>query len=420
VVFVKRAVFALLLLVASARAQEAPPSDPNDVINTLLGGLLGFRDLTGPELQKEVAEVGGVPFRSDVPVDFMTRPELARYLKALFDAEYPEARAHVDQRILVALDLLPADTDLRGLRARILEENIAGFYDERPGKKRLYAISDDRRFSPANQLILSHELRHALQDQYVDVHHSLPDSVGDYDDRRLAWLSLLEGDATWVMERFLLRRLPGGEEAEEALGSVALPTPSVPGAPPVVRDQLVLPYLVGREFARALWKRGGAEALKEAWRHPPESTEQVLHPEKYFSHELPRPVEVSYVPPGGKLLGEGVLGELLMRTLLGEGEEANAAGWGGDRYRAWDLAGRTLLVWRSVWDSGEAARAFLAALRARFEHTHGVPAREEGYAVYGRGPWRFAIAERAGGVLFLSSDDPKALREALHGMAAAP
>ncbi|HKC13101.1 MAG TPA: hypothetical protein VKI41_13800, partial [Vicinamibacteria bacterium] len=239
--FVKRAVLALLLFVAPARAQEPPPSDPNDVVNTLLGGLLGFRDLTGPELQKEVAEVGGVPFRSDVPVDFMTRPELARYLKTVFDAEYPEARARVDQRILVGLDLLPADIDLRGVRARILEENIAGFYDERPGKKRLYAISADRRFTPANQLILSHELRHALQDQYVDVHHALPDSVGDYDDRRLAWLSMLEGDATWVMERFLLRRLPGGEEAEEALGSFTLPTPSVPGAPPVVRDQLVLP-----------------------------------------------------------------------------------------------------------------------------------------------------------------------------------
>jgi hypothetical protein len=419
-VHVKRTLLALLLLVAPARAQEPPPSDPNDVINVLLGGLLGLRDLSGPELQKEVAEVGGVPFRSDVPVDFMTRPDLARYLKTLFDAEYPEAKARVDQRILVGLDLLSADADLRALRARILEENIAGFYDERPGKKRLYAISEDRRLTPANQLILSHELRHALQDQYVDVHQSLPDSVGDYDDRRLAWLSLLEGDATWVMERFLLRRLPGGEEAEEALGSLTLPIPSVPGAPPVVRDQLVLPYLVGRDFARALWKRGGAEALKDAWRHPPESTEQVLHPEKYFSHESPRPVDVSYVPPGGKLLGEGVLGELLTRTLLGEGEEANAAGWGGDRYRAWDLGGRSLLVWRSVWDNGEAARAFLAAVRARFERTRGAPAREEGYAVYGSGPWRFAIGERGGGIVLVSSDDAKALREALHGMAAAP
>ena len=46
--------------------------------------------------------------------------------------------------MLIALDLLPAGTDLRAVRARVLEENIAGFYDERPGKKRLYAVSEDR------------------------------------------------------------------------------------------------------------------------------------------------------------------------------------------------------------------------------------------------------------------------------------
>jgi hypothetical protein len=73
-----------------------------------------------------------------------------------------------------------------------------------------------------------------------------------------------------------------------------------------------------------------------------------------------------------------------------------------------------------VWDSGEAGRAFLTAVRSRFERTHGAPAREEGYAVYGSGPWRFAIGERGGGVVLVSSDDPKALREALHGMTAAP
>ena len=52
------------------------------------------------------------------------------------------------------------------LRARVLEENVAGFYDERPSKRRLYAVSEDRTFSPMNQIVLAHELRHALQDQY--------------------------------------------------------------------------------------------------------------------------------------------------------------------------------------------------------------------------------------------------------------
>jgi len=397
-------------------AQEPPPADPSDLVNTLLTGLLGFQELTGPELQREVAEAGGIPFRADVPLDFMTRAELSRYVRELLDAEYPEAKARIDQRTLVAFDLLAPQTDLRALRARVLEDNIAGFYDERPGRKRLYAVSADRRLSPANQLILSHELRHALQDQYVDLHAQLPDAVGDFDDRRVAWVSLLEGDATLVMERFLLRRLPGAE-ADGALSGLSLPTaPEVPGAPPVVRDQLVLPYLIGLDFVRALWQRGGATAIRQAWARPPESSEQVLHPEKYFARESPRPVDVSYTPKGGRLLNEGVLGELFARTLLGEGEERGAEGWGGDGFRVWDLGGRTLLVWRSVWDRPEDARTFEAAARRRFAAAHGDPEWRSGSAVYSGGSWRWALAPRAGGVQLVASDDGAALADALRAL----
>jgi hypothetical protein len=405
-----------LLLAEPVLPQEPPPGDPTtDLVNALLSGLLGFRDLTGPELQKEVAEAGGIPFRADVPVDFMTRAEMGRYLHLVLDAEYPEAKARVDQRTLVAFGLLSPQTDLRALRARVLEENIAGFYDERPGKKRLYAVSGDRTLSPANQLILSHELRHALQDQYVDLHTELPDAVGDFDDRRLAWLCLLEGDATLVMERFLMRRLPGGGEDMPGLSLPA--APEVPGAPPVVRDQLVLPYLVGLDFARAIWARGGADSVRQAWARPPESTEQVLHPEKYFARESPRPVDVaSYTPAGGRLLNEGVLGEVFLRTLLGEGQERAAAGWGGDAFRVWDVGGRTLLVWRSVWDGAEDAREFQDAALRHFQAAHGAPEARSGYAVYLAGAWRFAVASRAGGVQMLSSDDPGLLTEALRAL----
>ncbi|PYQ00043.1 MAG: hypothetical protein DMF82_23185, partial [Acidobacteria bacterium] len=230
---------AALFFAGPVGAQEPPPVDPSDLVNTLLGGLLGFKDITGPELQTEVAEVGGVPFRSDVPLRYLTRAELARYLKEVLDDEYPPAQARADQKTLVAFGLLDPGTDLRAIRARLLEENVAGFYDERPGKKQLYAVSEDRRLTPTNQLILSHELRHALQDQYASVHEVIPSSVGDFDDRRIAFLSLLEGDATLVMERFLLRRIPGVEETE--LSGLSMPIPAVPGAPPVLADQLVLP-----------------------------------------------------------------------------------------------------------------------------------------------------------------------------------
>ncbi len=400
------------LLATGAAAQE-PGGDPSDLINALLGGLMGVTDMTAAELQGEVAAAGGIPFRSDVGIEYMSRAEMSRYLKEVLDTEYPRERAEADQRALVALDLLPAGSDLRALRSRILEDNIVGFYDERPGKKRLYAVSEERRLTPTNQLILSHELRHALQDQYANLHDMLPESVGDFDDRRIAFLSVLEGDATLVMERFMVRRLTGGDKDED-VAPLSMPPPPMPDVPPVLRDQLLLPYFAGRDFAQAVQRKGGWDALRQAWGRPPESTEQVLHPEKYEAGEAPRPVDLSYAPPGARMVNEGVLGEVLIKTFLGEGapDEA-AAGWGGDRYRAWDVSGKTLLVWRSVWDGPGDGREFLTAAEARLASGHAAEGTRRGFRVFASPPWRYAMAERAGGVDFISSDDGPAFEAAL-------
>jgi hypothetical protein len=413
------ALVAVAVGLGSARADEPVAEDPSDILNALLGGLLGFKDLTGPELQKEVAEAGGIPFKADVPLDFMSRPELARYLREVFDAEYPVAKARADERLLAAFGLLDPGVDLRALRARVMEENIAGFYDERPGHRRLFAVSADRRMSPSNQLVLAHELRHALQDQHVDLQRQIPDEVSDFDDRRLAWVSLLEGDATLVMERFLIRRLPGAEDVTRLLGA-SLPTPDVPGAPPVVRDQLVRPYLVGLDFVSALVDRGGWESVSAAWKHPPDSTEQVLHVEKFVSREAPRPVEAPAGPAGGRLIAEGVLGELLIETLLG-GATSPAEGWGGDRYAVWDVGGRTLLVWRSTWDSEADARDFRVALQERLGAEGGTTHDQYGFRVYRpTGGWTRGLREVRGVTVLVAADDARLAQETMARMAASP
>jgi hypothetical protein len=299
----------------------------------------------------------------------------------------------------------------------VLEDNVAGFYDERPGKRKLYAVSEDRTFSPMNQVVLAHELRHALQDQYQTLDGFLGDDVSDFDDRRLAWTSLLEGDATLVMERFVKLRLGAlGAPAEPEGDAAALGAPGlfdVPGAPPVVRDQLVEPYLAGLEFARALWKRGGPAAMKDAWKEPPESTEQVLHPEKYFAGERPRRVRPSLAAPSGsRLVSEGVLGELLLRTLVEPGGGPATEGWAGDGWRLWDVRGRTALAWRSEWDTARDAAEFHAALRARLAR-RGPPDWRAGWEVFpASGGFRMA-ARHSGDWAELVSADDDALLERL-------
>jgi hypothetical protein len=405
------AVALALALSPSASAQQTPQEpDPSDVVDALLGGLMGLTPVSPGELQEQVAAAGGIPFKREVPLDFMTRPALAGYLKDLLDDEYPVAKAEADERMLSAFGMLPKGFALRAARTRLLLENVVGFYDERPGHKRLYAVSSERTLSPANQLVLAHELRHAEQDQYMNVHDLLPAEVSDFDDRSLALLSLLEGDATFVMERFLVARLPDGGSRPD-LDGLSLPTPEMPGVPDVLRDELVAPYLVGLDFVRRLYRDGGWGAVRRAWDSPPQSTEQVLHPDKYG--EAPRGVNVPWVPPGGRLLLQGTLGELLTRTLLGgEQAEAAAAGWGGDRFRCFDVNGGTLLVWLSVWDSSFDRGEFHEALLARYGASDSGP-RRHGFAMGRAGAFEVAVSDSGDGVLLLSSDDAQLLEQAL-------
>src|SRR5207237_2229862 len=143
------------------------------------------------------------------------------------------------------------------------------------------------------------------------------------------------------------------------------------------------------------------------------------------AHGAPCPRRRAWGGPRARLVSEGVLGELLTRTLpsTGAGDDAPAAarsvpplsedevqraaaGWGGDAYRVWDVGGRTLLVWRSEWDRTDDAREFQDAFLRRLERTHGPRRAMQGFAVFTRAGWSMAVAGAAGSVTLVPSDDP--------------
>jgi hypothetical protein len=355
----------------------------------MLGQLLGLPEVSPEDLKRKVEDVGELRFRRTVPINFMTRDELSRYIRDLFDSEYPPDVAEREERVLRALGFLGSGQDLRSIRARVLNENIAGFYDDRPHVKKLFAISSskERKLNLMNQLILSHELRHAIQDQHLNLGQALG-KMSDYDDRRLAALSLIEGDATLLMEKYMASGQPeGGSGLESLLGGFGAETmdgrmvaemfagPALRSAPPVVRQQLLVPYLEGRRLAGEIFKKGGYRSLNEKLRTLPRSMEQVLHPEKYLI-SVDEPIDVSLIETSGvDIESEGRMGELYVRTLFEavlpteEGIEA-AAGWGGDRYALWmGDDGRYHLMWRTVWDTDRDAGEFFDAL-VRFGSLH--------------------------------------------------
>ena len=93
--------------------------------------------------------------------------------------------------------------------------------------------------------------------------------------------------------------------------------------------------------------------------------------------------------------------------------ELAAAGWGGDTYRAWDVGGKTLVVWRSEWDRAADAREFQEAVLRRLERTHGAKKNLEGAALFARSGWLMAVAASGDAVTIVSTDDPALLPAAL-------
>jgi hypothetical protein len=347
-----------------------------------IGDLLGLPPVSPDELKQRVANVGKLSFEKDVPVNFMSRDELGRYIQDLFDEEYPVDYAEREERMLRGFGFLEEGQDLRTIRAEVLRENVAGFYDERPGVKKLFAISSGQSLNLMNQLVLSHELRHAIQDQQVVIREKLQ-VQSDYDDRRLAALCLLEGDASILMEQYLssgatsnqpevanLFKIFSQSLTGEEIAAMFASGPSLRDAPPVVQEQLVAPYFDGRNLASAIFSKGGFALLNEKLERPPRSMEQVLHPEKYLE-SVDEPVEVALPEARGTEPSfEGTLGEFLIRVLLRAGPEGEAAagaaaGWDGDRYAVLENGSDTYrLVWRSVWDSESDAREFRDVLKA--------------------------------------------------------
>jgi hypothetical protein len=119
--------------------------------------------------------------------------------------------------------------------------------------------------------------------------------------------------------------------------------------------------------------RDGQAGFAEVFRKPPTSTQQILHPEKYFSGlaptlpDLPQP----HLSKDYKSLVGGSLGELehaiLMEQYAGkESAAAIAPHWRGCAFELLESrkAGRVVLLYAVEWDSEDAARQYFAAYRA--------------------------------------------------------
>ncbi len=300
-----------------------------------------------------------------------TQDELERYVVQTLDRDYSLDEASRDAIEMAAFDFLPASTDLRELIEALYTEQIAGFYDSDTGS--LAIITDRAEPSPLDKITYAHEFTHALQDQHYGL--EALDLEDNSDDASMAVTALIEGDAMLVQEQYMLQFLDSDDLFELLAEASAAEYPLLDGAPRIVREQLMFPYEAGLLFVKMIVEAGGHEALDSAYLNPPQSTEQILHPNKYLSGEAPQPVSL---PPLTATLGNewqwvdsNVLGEFTLRLYLEQNltsrqAAAAAAGWGGDRYAVYVNAqdDTIVMLMKTIWDADAEAAEFVGEYMA--------------------------------------------------------
>lgn len=384
--------------VPSSGAVPFPSTPSPSLTRTPLGGTAtpDLRVFDG--IARVVEGIRGLQATGPYTRSLMTQAELRAYQEKKFEKDYTPEEARQDTLTLAAFDLLPWDFNLREFLLELYTEQIAGFYD--PDTKQFFVISEQARPGVLERVTFAHEYTHLLQDQHFDLvamgftddERKRPKDVDD--DAMLARRALVEGDAT-LTQLFYLGRLSQAERQEWLEAVQRQPSEVFDRAPRVIQEELLFPYDAGFTFVQALYERGGWEAINAAFRDPPASTEQILHPEKFFRRE--RPIRVTLPPltdtlgSGWQLVDENVLGEFFLRVYLEErlpasqAEEA-AAGWGGDRYAVYvnEAAGQDLLTLAVAWDDEAEAQEFVDAYRAYATARYGGgPAREaQGQALW--------------------------------------
>jgi len=312
-----------------------------------------------------VEQAVGLKFKRQPGVEIRSRDQVRSYILHKLDEDLPPRQFGWYEAAYKHLGLVPDTMDLHRLMVSVLTEQVAGYYD--PDSGALF-IPSDADTAQLRVTVISHELVHALQDQYSPIDSVLHQL--HQNDRRSAGQAVFEGQATLAQIRVLMpeqniQNLPALWDTRGAVQMQQAQFPNFSNAPVWVKETLIFPYLAGGDFVRWFITNHPGEQPYGALM--PVSTAQILHPERYAAHDVPPAIAFQSGPLGAADY-EDDLGEfetrLVLQQALGSEDEAAAlsGGWVGDRYAVYGPHAEAL-VWYVVWRTPAAADAFASALR---------------------------------------------------------
>jgi hypothetical protein len=353
--------------------------------------------------EKLLPGIRKLPFKNEVKRDVTPREDLRTVLIKEIDEDMSPAEFRGNELGMKVLGLLPRDVNLKEVMVRVYSEEIAAFYDTKTKTMHLIREPEAKLKKPLtllerlmgktagfdkdeNKTVIAHELTHALADQNFDIDGTQKAIKREHDDDRdLAYSALVEGEATLIMIGAQMNDWDGSKIRDIPAASLdrvfTLMIPLMPmaggaslrEAPVILSETMIFPYLRGLVFCARLTNDGGWKALSDAYREPPLSTEQIIHPEKYrVKPDPPTRIDLGTLEPGDgwREVARNVVGEMQLAVLLRRhGGKNAAAGWDGDRFAVFEGPdGRLGLVWLTTWDTEDDAREFAQGY-GRFQAT---------------------------------------------------
>jgi hypothetical protein len=324
-----------------------------------------------PMIEKAV----GLKFKSPPKVETRSKEQVREFVTKQFTDSLATHDIAGQEAAYKRFGMIPDTLKLQPFLTGLLEEQIVGYYD--PHTKVLYVVDG----SPKDMagITITHELVHALQDQYISL--DSVQKIRDDNDRLAAAQSVFEGQAVYEQISIMLGgsniaiNLPGGwDRIREMIRENQSSMPIFAAAPKVIQETLIFPYLSGAEFYRNYKERKPGSII---YNDMPVSTEQIIHPAAFFvNKDNPTRVNLGTLTNATKVY-ENDLGEFETRLFLfqqlNDQNEAvrGATGWDGDRYAVVNTPQGQGIVWLTVWDSQVEAGEFFHltgdAVEARYK-----------------------------------------------------
>jgi hypothetical protein len=361
------------LLAAGAIAQSGVDASQSREIFSEIGDIL-----------HDLHDITGFKIKHRVPAEIITRDKVKQFLEQrMKEASSPED-IRVESLTLKKFGFVPQDFDLAKNTVDLLTEQAAAFYDFH--RKRMFIT--DWTPSSTREPALVHELGHALADQNVNLDKFIKQGQKS-DDGSMARLAVMEGQASWLMAEYLARKAGQSlatspdllNTMAHSIESGASEFPVFDSEPLYLRETLTFPYSQGLLFQNAVYDRMKQKAFAEVFRNPPVSTQQILHPDTYFSGLQPARPALPQLPDahGYKRIADGTVGELDFSVLLEQyaGRDESAAvspHWRGGVYALLEHHSpeRVVLLYAVEWDDAASAahyfRLYRQVLAKKWKH----------------------------------------------------